>query len=508
WYAKIVDASNPSVFANSNSFNIVATAISSSSCVRKNPTVSVSPSSQAGNPGQTLTYTLKVTNNDSSGCEKSIFLIDNPSSPSYFYFSYTGSLELKPGETGTTNINVKIDSATPNNTYTSYIKVKNYNASSYSSSTSFTTKVISITISIEDVQIQGLTDANNNGYLDWPKGTTQKITWNSSNIDTVDIIVCQYDANNKTTCWTFCSQTGSCAKAIPASKDYFSGWVNWSIGTRGYIEVRKSGSTTPYARKSFEVVKATPSISNVQIEGLTLNYEGYEFWTWPEGTVKKVTWTSSSDVSYVEVRVCDLSGSCLTPAVDEKLTMMAPTIKNVGYTNVYLPRGWFTNKNVYIKIRDPYNNIEAKSVTFKVISLPIVNVRITDLNGNVLPKDSNGNYIASSSKIRVTWDSRKDIDKVNIRLTKFGDPSDTISLAENVNSSSGSGSYTFTLNGWKNGDVGFVAVGTKDWSAYNVAYIKASFSNTTSLLDIKDQLASISEALSSLSQVVNRMLGR
>ena len=84
----------------------------------------------------------------------------------------------------------------------------------------------------------------------------------------------------------------------------------------------------------------------------------------------------------------------------------------------------------------------------------------------------------------------------------------TISLAENVNSSSGSGSYTFTLNGWKNGDVGFVAVGTKDWSAYNVAYIKASFSNTTSLLDIKDQLASISEALSSLSQMVNRMLGR
>ncbi len=43
------------------------------SCVPASPTISLSPSSQSGNPGQTLSYTASVTNNDSAVCKSTTF---------------------------------------------------------------------------------------------------------------------------------------------------------------------------------------------------------------------------------------------------------------------------------------------------------------------------------------------------------------------------------------------------------------------------------------------------
>lgn len=43
------------------------------SCVRQNPTIVINPATQTGAPGQTLYYTLLLTNNDSAGCQRSTF---------------------------------------------------------------------------------------------------------------------------------------------------------------------------------------------------------------------------------------------------------------------------------------------------------------------------------------------------------------------------------------------------------------------------------------------------
>jgi len=44
-------------------------------CARANPSVSISPSSQTGSPGQAMNYTVTVTNNDNSVCPSSSFNI-------------------------------------------------------------------------------------------------------------------------------------------------------------------------------------------------------------------------------------------------------------------------------------------------------------------------------------------------------------------------------------------------------------------------------------------------
>src|SRR5439155_20212361 len=42
-------------------------------CVCANPAITVSPSSQSGQPGATVSYTVSVTNKDGNSCGPSIF---------------------------------------------------------------------------------------------------------------------------------------------------------------------------------------------------------------------------------------------------------------------------------------------------------------------------------------------------------------------------------------------------------------------------------------------------
>ena len=67
----------------SSSFATVTIDFDPLPCIRSDPALSISPAIQAGSPGQTLTYTLTLTNNDNSGCNVSTFDI-TPLLPSGF----------------------------------------------------------------------------------------------------------------------------------------------------------------------------------------------------------------------------------------------------------------------------------------------------------------------------------------------------------------------------------------------------------------------------------------
>ena len=70
------------------------------SCVRANPTVTVTPSPQSGNPGQGLSYAISVRNNDAAGCGSSAFSFSATPCPAGFTCSSLSSLSVSPGSTG------------------------------------------------------------------------------------------------------------------------------------------------------------------------------------------------------------------------------------------------------------------------------------------------------------------------------------------------------------------------------------------------------------------------
>jgi len=76
-------------------------------CTRYNPTISVSPSSQSGAPGQTLTYTAQVTSNDSSACSPRTYYFTVSNCPSGWTCSLSlTSATLSPGQTQTITISI------------------------------------------------------------------------------------------------------------------------------------------------------------------------------------------------------------------------------------------------------------------------------------------------------------------------------------------------------------------------------------------------------------------
>jgi hypothetical protein len=85
-------------------------------CTRANPTVTISPTSQWGNPGQSLSYSVTITNRDAN-CSSSTFAV-NPSLPSGFTQSPVSLSEtLNPGATITKNITVTSNAATTEGIY-------------------------------------------------------------------------------------------------------------------------------------------------------------------------------------------------------------------------------------------------------------------------------------------------------------------------------------------------------------------------------------------------------
>ena len=139
YYAKAYDnagniARDPA--SGSYSFTVQET------CVRANPTISINPSLQEGTPGQTLSYTVSVTNNDNSVCGSSTFSLTITSCPSGFTCNLQdSSLTISPGSSAQTTLSVTSPTTASYQDYTFTVKATNTNDNTYSSSATGTYRV-------------------------------------------------------------------------------------------------------------------------------------------------------------------------------------------------------------------------------------------------------------------------------------------------------------------------------------------------------------------------------
>lgn len=103
----------------------------SSSCVRSNPTVSISPSFQTGQRNTTKTYNTTVTNNDAANCGSSTFNLTS-SIPSGWSGSFSSnSLSISPGNSASTNFMLTSSSNATFGNYTFNNTATNSGATSF-----------------------------------------------------------------------------------------------------------------------------------------------------------------------------------------------------------------------------------------------------------------------------------------------------------------------------------------------------------------------------------------
>jgi hypothetical protein len=111
-------------------------------CVRKAPTLTVSPVQQQGAPNVPVTYTVSVTNND-TGCASSSFS-ENVTAPTGWTAAFgVAALSPNPGATLTTTLNVIPPASAAAGTYSIIPKATNTAAVSLVSSATATYVVIS-----------------------------------------------------------------------------------------------------------------------------------------------------------------------------------------------------------------------------------------------------------------------------------------------------------------------------------------------------------------------------
>jgi hypothetical protein len=121
------------VWANGTAGVNVTVSGGGSSCVRKNPTVAVTPADQQGAAGTALNYTVSVTNND-SGCTASTFShqVAVPSGWTGSFASTTSN--LASGATASTTMQITSTSSAPGGVYLVSPTTSNTSATSYSGS--------------------------------------------------------------------------------------------------------------------------------------------------------------------------------------------------------------------------------------------------------------------------------------------------------------------------------------------------------------------------------------
>lgn len=102
----------------------------SSSCTRAAPSVVAVPESQSGNPGDTLNYSVNVTNNDAAACGAANFTIGSANKTGFTQV-YNSPLLINPGETGTATWNITSNSSVIADTYIFFVNATNQKTGSY-----------------------------------------------------------------------------------------------------------------------------------------------------------------------------------------------------------------------------------------------------------------------------------------------------------------------------------------------------------------------------------------
>lgn len=94
------------------------------SCIRANPTISITPNSQEGKPGDTLGYSIHVTNNDSSLCGVSDFNLSS-SLPNAFSANLAPAITINPQESADSSVSVASEHTVAAGNYDFSISVQN-----------------------------------------------------------------------------------------------------------------------------------------------------------------------------------------------------------------------------------------------------------------------------------------------------------------------------------------------------------------------------------------------
>lgn len=114
-----------------------------SSCVRGNPSVSLTPSSQTVAAGGSVSHTVTVTNTDSSACSASSFNLTS-TMPSGLSGKFgVSTLNLSPGSSSSTTLTVSASASLAAGVYNFSVAGTNSSASSYTKSTSGSENVVS-----------------------------------------------------------------------------------------------------------------------------------------------------------------------------------------------------------------------------------------------------------------------------------------------------------------------------------------------------------------------------
>jgi hypothetical protein len=107
------------------------------SCTRSNPSVAVSPTqSQPVQPGAPVTYTVSLTNQDSSGCSPSSFSLQAAIANGWTSVFGSEALSLNAGASGTTTLQVNSPASATAGTYTVGISAANTAFPTYAASAS------------------------------------------------------------------------------------------------------------------------------------------------------------------------------------------------------------------------------------------------------------------------------------------------------------------------------------------------------------------------------------
>ena len=109
--------------------------LGSAICVRSNPSVFVSPFNKSGSPGSALSYTATVTNNDSSSCGASTFILDsvNLIGPGWVSNISPASLAVSPGTGGDSIVTITSSASATDGFYGFSIRATNNSDTSFDS---------------------------------------------------------------------------------------------------------------------------------------------------------------------------------------------------------------------------------------------------------------------------------------------------------------------------------------------------------------------------------------
>jgi hypothetical protein len=113
----------------------VQVTMSGSSCTAANPTVSVSPSqSQAVTSGTPVSFTVTVTDSDSSGCSAATFNLGSTLPSGWAGVWNAAGLSLSPGKSGSATLTVTSPTGTSDGSYNVGVSAMNASAGSYNGS--------------------------------------------------------------------------------------------------------------------------------------------------------------------------------------------------------------------------------------------------------------------------------------------------------------------------------------------------------------------------------------